>query len=90
MHIIWYLPSENNEIGFQIGSHNLIKTSGVFKITKINTNFIHDSHNLESYFNLYIRKFKKKKLIEKMDIAEDYLLDKLNFDCMYVIKGYLF
>jgi hypothetical protein len=39
MHIIWYLPSENNEIGFQIGSHNLIKTSGVFKITKINTNF---------------------------------------------------
>lgn len=94
MSILWYIPNNNNSIGCQINSDNLLKTNEKLKIVKIYTNFIHHSVNLDCYFNIYIKKFKKKYLIKKILIKKilivsSYLLKKLNNDCLHTIKTFL-
>ena len=90
--IIFYIEHKPNAIGEQLSHHNILFSKGNIRIAKFKNSYNPKKgfgYNLEIYFKILIRFFKKKHTIKKI-LYQKFFLDNFNLDVLKLIQKYLY
>ena len=88
---MFYIENNPNEIGIQLGHHNILSSKGIIRIAKYRSNYnpkIGFGYNLDIHFKILVRVLKKKRF--KRILYQKYFLDNINTDILKIIENYLY
>ena len=88
---MFYIENNPNEIGIQLGHHNILSSKGIIRIAKYGSSYnprIGFGYNLEIHLKTFIKRFKKKKL--KCILYQQFFLENIDKDILQMIEKYLY
>ena len=89
--IIFYIETNPNKIGIQLGHHNILSSKGIIRIAKYRSSYnpkMGFGYNLDIHFKILVRCFKKKRF--KGILYQQFFLDNINTDILKIIEEYLY